>query len=257
MASNFTSDDRVEGRESRPERIASILRQRIATHDLAVGARLPSENALASHFGVSRAAVREAIARLKVEGLVETRQGSGAFVRSPETGGASPADGLTRASLDSLLDLIEVRRVTEAEMAARAAVMRSEQQMQAIDAALDRLSLAEQSGGDGVAEDRAFHTSIANASGNIYWRKLIDAFARHISIAMSVTRCNEGLSREFAQQVAIEHRELRDAIAARDPDRARAAATRHMEMSAQRTLSADRDFWSKGGAPVVKLPHAR
>lgn len=244
------------GRESRPQRIASILRQRIVTHELTPGTRLPSENALAAHFGVSRAAIREAIARLKVEGLIETRQGSGAYVQSPGSDGDSSIDGLTRASLDSLLDLIEVRRVTESEMAARAAIERTEKQLQAIDKALERLKIAEKEGRDGVAEDRAFHAAIAIASGNLYWKKLFETFSRHIGVAMSATRGNEALRRDFSQQVAQEHAEVRDAIAARDPERARAAANRHMQMSAARTLSADRNFWRKEGASIVNLPQA-
>lgn len=244
-------------RSSQPERIAGILRARITTHELAVGARLPSENSMASHFGVSRAVVREAIARLKVEGLIETLQGSGAYVRSPRGEGEAQIDGLTRASVESLLDLIEVRRVTEGEMAARAATHRTEQQMAAIDTALKAIDTATEAGQSGVAEDQAFHACIASASGNVYWRKLVDAFARHVHVAISVTRGNEALRHDFAQQVAEEHRDVRDAIAARDPDRARSAAMRHMEMSAQRTLNADRDFWRTAGARVTKLSQTR
>jgi DNA-binding FadR family transcriptional regulator len=242
---------------SRPERIAGILRQRITDHELEAGSRLPSENALAEHFGVSRAVIREAIQRLKVEGLVETLQGSGAYVRSPDAGDAN-IDRLTRASLDSLLDLLEVRRETEGAIAARAAARRTDQQMAAIDAALEALVVAEQAGRNGAGEDRAFHTSIAAASGNIYWLKLYQALAPQIQVGMSVTRGNEALRQDFWAQVEAEHRAIRDAIADRDPERSRAAAIRHMEMSSERTMSADRDFWRQAaGAKVTKLPKAK
>jgi DNA-binding FadR family transcriptional regulator len=262
MTNSFRRDDETERhsavvvQRSRPEMLAGILRKRIEDHELHVGARLPAEKALAAHFGVSRAVVREAVQRLKAEGLIETMQGSGAYVRSPDQMSDTQVDRMTRASVESLLDLIEVRRVTEAAMAARAAERRTDQQMAGIDAALAALTSAENSGMDGVAEDRAFHASIAVASGNIYWRKLIDAFARHVEVAMSVTRGNEALRRDFSLQMAAEHQALRDAVADRDPERARAAASHHMEMSAERTLSADREFWRQAGADVKRLPKA-
>lgn len=241
--------------ESRPERIAGVLRQRITAHELTPGTRLPSENSLAAHFGVSRAAIREAIARLKVEGLVETVQGSGAYVRSPDA--PEPISGVTKASLDLLMDLIEVRRVTEPEIAARAATQRTDAQLVAIDQALDQMREAERNGLDGVGADFAFHTAIAAASGNVYWQKLLETFAKPILVGLSVTRGNEASRNDYAQQAAEEHAELRDAIAARDPERARTAARKHMDMAAERTLNADRDYWRKGGASIVNLPRAR
>lgn len=240
--------------ESRPERIAGVLRQRISTHELAAGARLPSENSLAAHFGVSRAVIREAIARLKVEGLVETIQGSGAFVRAP---GGADMSGVTKASLDLLIDLIEVRRTTEPEIAARAAARHTASQLAAIDRALTQMRDAEQAGRDGVAEDYAFHAAIAAASGNVYWQKLIESLAKPMMVGLSVTRGNEASRRDYAQQADQEHVQLRDAIASRDPEAARAAARAHMEMAAERTLNADREYWRKGGASIHKLPRIR
>jgi len=242
---------------SRPERIAQILQSRITGHELAAGSRLPSEKALATHFGVSRAAVREAIARLKSEGLVETLQGSGTYVRALQGSRQDHVDSLTRSSVESLLALIDVRRVTEAEIAARAAALRTNQQMTALDRAFQRLIEVEAEGGDGVAEDRAFHACIADASGNVYWRELTAVFSKHIAVAIAVTRVNEAMRRDFSVQVAAEHRELRDAILASDPERARAAAILHMKNAADRILTADRSFWKTDGARVVNLPPSR
>ncbi len=67
--------------ELRSERVARLLCEQISHHDLQPGDRLPSENALATHFGVSRPVIREAIAMLKADGLLETFQGSGAYIR--------------------------------------------------------------------------------------------------------------------------------------------------------------------------------
>lgn len=245
----------IAGAGSRPERIAAALRARIEGHDLGAGDRLPPEKELAAHFGVSRAAVREAIARLKVEGLVETRQGSGAFVLGPREIPLQ-ADSLTRASVDSFLDLIHVRRAIEGEMAADAAVNHGRREMLAIDRALERLKVAEKAGRDGVKEDRDFHAAVAAATGNSYWMSLFETLTSHIEVGISVTRSNEAMRRDFAEQVAREHIEIRDGIAAHDPERARKAAIAHMEMAAKRTKSADRDFWQHGGASIVRLARA-
>lgn len=61
--------------------VASLLRERIAAGDLAPGAQLDSDRALAEHFGVARLTVRQAIDLLRVEGLLVSHQGSGTFVR--------------------------------------------------------------------------------------------------------------------------------------------------------------------------------
>lgn len=239
--------------ERRPARVARLLAESIAHHDLQPGARLPSEHALATHFGVSRPVVREAIAMLKVEGLVETLQGSGAFVRAPEAAPDDGLDGLTRASVDSLLDLIAVRRVVEGEIAARAAATRSASQLAAIDVALERLRRADAEGRSGVAEDQAFHAAIAEGANSRYWRQVVDSLARPVAIAIGVTRLNEAMRRDFSAAVDLEHVALRDAIAAGDSEAARAAAARHMDGAGGRIRSADQDFWVKDGSRIVDL----
>ncbi len=249
----FNSSDHHSGRRS--QWIAGLMVEHIESHDLLPGAKLPSENALAQRFSVSRSVIREAIAMLRAEGRVETIQGSGAFVRLPDAGGPE-LDTLTRSSVKSLIDLIGVRRVVESEIAAIAAEERTRETMAAIDRALDRLRRAQDAGALGVIEDRAFHASIADACGNDYWRKVVQTLARPIEVAIGVTRSNEALSGDFVRAVDEEHGAIRDAIAAGDPEQARVAAVRHMECSTQRILSADRAFWSAGGGGISRLNQA-
>jgi DNA-binding FadR family transcriptional regulator len=233
--------------------VARLLCEQISHHDLKPGDRLPSENALAAHFGVSRPVVREAIAMLKADGLLETFQGSGAYIRVPDDQAVNGLDTLTRASVSSLLDLIDVRRVIEGEIAAKAAERRSSGQLAAIDKALTRLRRVQTAGQSGVAEDLGFHQAIADACGNAYWRRILDTLSKQIEIAIGVTRTNEALRHDFYIAVDEEHTALRDAIAAQDIEGARAAATRHMAQSADRVLSADKDFWAGSGAKVAAL----
>ena len=115
------------------------------------------------------------------------------------------------------------------------------------------LCRAQDAGALGVIEDRTFHASIADACANDYWRKVVQTLARPIEVAIGVTRSNEALSGDLVRAVDEEHGAIRDAIAAGDPEQARAAAVRHMECSTQRILNADRAFWSAGGGGISRL----
>lgn len=229
-------------------RVASMLTRKIRDEQLPAGTRLPTENAMAQHFGVSRTVIREAIMTLKAEGMVETRQGLGAFVRVPANEEAAfHVDPLTRESKDNLLGLIEVRRGIEAEIAALAAVRRSEAQIAEIRDAWLQIEKAVAAGGDGVEEDVRFHLAIAHATGNAYWVKLVEMFAPQLKVAVSVTRANEARRDDYAQNVRDEHEKIVAAIAAGDPSAARAMAIEHMGRAAERVSTADHEFWVKGG----------
>lgn len=239
-------------------RVAEQLRDKIRADHLAPGARLPSEQAMARHFGVSRTVIREAIARLKVDGLLETRKGSGAFVRDPGPHRLTDSDDpATEASIQSLLNLIEVRRGMEAEIAALAALRRTPAQLAEIDYALRRIEEAVAAGADGVEEDARFHRTIAAATSNPHWVKLVDTFTWPIQSAVRVTRANEARREDFSHQVQMEHRKIVEAIAAGDPDLARAAAAEHMAQAAQRVRAADREFWRSKGGEFVRQLHCR
>ena len=234
-------------------RVAEQLLDKIRGDDLAPGTRLPSEMAMAKHFGVSRTVVREAIARLKAEGLLETRRGSGAFLRATDGPQAvAGEDRMTEESVEALLNLIEVRRGVESEVAALAAVRRTPGQLAEIEHALRRIDEAVAAGGDGVEADTRLHQCIAAVTGNPYWVQIIEMFSQHVRSAVRVTRANEARREDFARQVKVEHEQIVSAIAARDPDLARAAATQHMENAAQRVRAADRDFWRGEGGELAR-----
>jgi DNA-binding FadR family transcriptional regulator len=233
-------------------RVAEMLLNKIRVDDLAPGMRLPSEQAMALHFGVSRTVVREAIALLKAEGLLETRKGSGAFVRKPELPYGASSDRLTEQSIQSLLNLIEVRRGLESEIAALAAVRRTPGQLAEIEYAVRRIEEAVAAGHDGVEEDARFHLCIAEATGNPYWMRFVEMFAQPIRSAVKVTRANEARREDFSRQVLTEHEKIVSAIAAGDAELARAAAAEHMEHAARRVREADREFWRGSGGELAR-----
>ena len=233
-------------------RVAGKLREKIRVDALPVGTRLPSEQAMALHFGVSRSVVREALALLKDEGMLSTRKGSGAFICKVDGEPALMEDELTEQSIQSLLNLIEVRRGLEAEIAALAALRRTPGQLADIEHCLRRLEDAVAAGETGVEEDVRFHLSIAEATGNPYWVKFVGMFAQPTRSAVKVTRANEARRMDFSSQVREEHERIVSAIGAGDPALARAAATEHMVHAAERVRQADRDFWRGDGGELAR-----
>ncbi|WP_454721153.1 MULTISPECIES: FadR/GntR family transcriptional regulator [Cupriavidus] len=214
--------------------VAEQLLEKINGGAFARGDKLPTEAVLSEEFGVSRTVIREAIARLRHEGVVESRQGSGVFVT--EQAGIQPLriDYTDTATLESVLQIVDLRRAIEAEVAAQAARGRTDASMAAIDAALARIDAEEAAGGDGVAADVAFHRAIAKATGNPYFLKTLAFLSQYLETATRVTRTNEARRADFSRQVREEHQSIVAAIRAGDALAARNAAQTHMYNAARR-----------------------
>ena len=239
------------------EQLAEALAGGIREGQLQPGQRLPTEAALVERFGVSRTVVREALSRLKTLGLIETRQGSGAYVsRQPEPEAAPAPSGAPLVlapdgSVEAVLQMVEVRRALEAEAAALAAARITPQTLAPIRQALDALDAAVAAGGDGVAEDMAFHNAIARASGNPFLLATLAYLSQFLTGAMRVTRANEATRADMTQAVRREHRSLADAIEAGDVVAARFAGSQHMINAAQRIGQADPAFWTAKGLALA------
>ncbi|WP_088282189.1 FadR/GntR family transcriptional regulator [Ideonella sp. A 288] len=230
------------------DRIAAELAQRVRAGAYPVASRLPTEVALAAHYGVSRTVIREVIARLKSQGLVDSRQGSGTVVLDARSSDAFRVLAATRDDPAlGVLRILELRRGVEAEMAALAAQRRSAADVKAIARALQAIDDAVQRGGDGVAEDLAFHLAIASASRNPLYSDLLGLLTRALHDAIHVTRRNEARRADLAAQVRAEHQALCEAIRVRDPVAARVAAYGHLLNTAARLRKAGRAFWA--GSP--------
>lgn len=239
--------DRLTVVGSLADRVTEALTLLVRGSDFPPGARLPSEKEMASRFGVSRTVMREAISRLKSEGLVESRQGVGIFVRDAKLEGAFRIDRGVVDSVRSVLQIVELRKALEAEIAALAAERCTKAQLAAIQRALKQIDKSVSTGTDGVDADMAFHGCIAQATGNPHFVALVKFIGPFLRDAMQVTRAYEAGSDEMLQQVKQEHQAIVDAIAARDAVAARAAARGHMENAMRRLSSADHEFWSGAG----------
>lgn len=218
--------------------IAQQLLKQIEKGAFTRNGKLPTEAVLAQEFGVSRTVIREAISRLKNEGVVEPRQGSGVFI--VERVGIRPLriDYAEAVEAGSVPHILALRRAIEAEVAAEAAMRRTDADMVAIDAALAKIDAAVADGEDGVAEDVAFHRAIATASGNPYFLKTLTFLNQYLEAGTVVTRRNEALRADFSRQVRDEHAAIVAAIRAGDPMAAHTAARTHMINAARRLAEA-------------------
>jgi GntR family transcriptional repressor for pyruvate dehydrogenase complex len=221
------------------DRVASVLRERVLGGGLAPGAQLHSEAAMATSFGVSRPVVREAIARLKSEGLLDSRQGKGVFVHTDAMMRPLKIGAAAGNSLRTVLEIVELRRAIEAEAAALAALRRSPGDVEKMRRALADLDAAVVAGRDGVPEDVHFHRTIAEATGNEQFLAVLQFLGQYLLGATRVTRANEATREDFARQVREEHRAVLLAIEKKSPSEARKAAARHMNGAERRMRAID------------------
>ena len=210
------------------DRLAASLIAQIDSGALRPGDRLPSEAQLSLHHGVSRSVVREAVQRIKSRGQLLSRQGSGVFVAPVPAHRPLAFDPSVLESMQAVVQVVELRRVLEGEMAALAAERSTRVQQAGLKRALKAIDAAMAAGLEGVDEDMAFHRAIGEATGNPQFGRLLAFLEQYLREAMRVTKGNEARRDDFLRQVRDEHRAIVAAIEARDPARARAAAVGHL-----------------------------
>lgn len=234
------------------DQVTRLLAEQLRSGIYPVNARLPTEKSMGEELGVSRTVVREAISRLKSEGLVETRQGSGTVVLDPASSASFRLSVNDENPAGGILRIIELRCGIEAQMAALAAERRTAADLLEIKRALKAIDVAVASGGDGVKEDLAFHMAVSRAAKNPYFGELLGLLTRAIEDAIRVTRSNEARRADMADEVRSEHKAICVAIAEKDPVAARIAAFTHMESTINRIKMADADFWTKEKRKTAK-----
>lgn len=213
------------------EEVSTELEARIQRGDYAPSAQLPTEKVLAETFGVSRAVIREAIARLKADGLIETRQGSGAFVT------ANPKSlnfRLPAGGESGLLHIFELRTMIEATVADLAARRRTDEDVAAMRACLERMDNALAAEQDGSEADDDFHLAIAAATHNQYVLRLAEFLGRQFSESRRMAWVDHPRGMESPREAQREHQALLEAIAAGDPAASRQAAHVHLRGAAER-----------------------
>ena len=210
--------------------IAEQLRTLMTAGEFTPGGRLPAERDLARQLGVSRPSVREALIALEVEGWVEVRTGSGVYVLE-RRGRSRSDDPKVPPGEWGPLELIRARRVIEGEIASLAATQAKRKHIQAIRDAIDFMQEDADRGVAPLAGDRAFHTAVADACGNVVLLETVQTFwdARHGPL---FERLGDYFETVPAWRMAItEHKAVLEAIQARDAQGARAAMQTHLDKS--------------------------
>jgi GntR family transcriptional repressor for pyruvate dehydrogenase complex len=220
------------------DQVTEVLRDNVMNGVWSVGEMLPSETTLADTLDVSRTVIREAVSRLKAEGMLSSRQGRGAFVASdrPRMGFAIADQDVE--SLRKLSQILELRMGLEIEAAAIAALRITDGARAEISAAAEAYERASGTPEvvEGVRTDLRFHRAICDATGNDYYLGLFNylgASLRETILAGRLQALKRGSS---SRDPVREHRLIADAIIAGDSAQARESMRAHLELSSKRLL---------------------
>lgn len=213
---NLKSNDRLY------QDLARSLLEELASGKYPVGTRLPAERDLALRYDVSRPTVREAIIALEVQGLVEVRIGSGAYVRRLPGEEDRPGFNVTA------FELTEARLLFEGEAAALAATQVTDQDVAEIAQLVERIAEENQDPNGTETADREFHLAIARATRNVAVYNAIEHLWDLRATSPEAALLHEKARHAQIKPVVEEHSAVLEALRARDPNAARAAMRAHL-----------------------------
>jgi len=208
------------------EAVIERVRSLIISGRLVPGERLPAEAELSVELGVSRSSLREAVRGLVTAGVLDVRRGDGTYVTSltPDLLLTGIGAAVELMQEDSILDLLESRRLIEPSVTALAAVRADADHLREIRAHLDLMADAP-AHEDLIRHDTDFHAAVARSSRNPVLASLLTG----ISSDTVRTRVWRGIIDADADQRTLdEHRTIFAAIQARDARLAEAAALVHV-----------------------------
>ena len=211
------------GAERIYQRLARQIFDELADGKYKVGDRLPAERDLALEYNVSRPAVREAMIALEVQGLIEVKVGSGAYVKRMPGSEDQPGFHATA------FELTEARLLFEGEAAALAASQITLEELDQLDRIVDRMAEDNRRPDFSDAADRDFHLLIARASRN---HVILDTIERLWEMRSTSPECallHEKARDADVRPVVDEHVAIAAALRAGDPAAARKAMRDHLK----------------------------
>jgi len=195
------------------KKIYEILKEQITNEELKPGERLLDDQ-LASMFGVSRTPVREALARLATEGLVEIVPRGGVYVKK-----------LTREDIE---DIYEIRKVLEALAARKAATLITDREIKKLDALFEKVRGSTEKDCKAFIDlDVKLHDTILKSCHN----KKLTSIMDNLYTLIHVFRVRVGKSKQKAKKAFEEHEAIFEAIKMRDAQKAERAMMEHIEKS--------------------------
>lgn len=212
------------------EHLVTQITEQIVSGQIAPGSALPTEPELCASFDVSRTVVREAVRVLASKGLIEVKHGSGMRVLQPEQWNLlDPQILFGRVRQDSnatlLVEMLEVRRIIETEVAGMAADRRNSADMTRLRELLAQLEASMGDPDEYTRLDYEFHEAVLSAARNRLLAETLRPLAEVIREARLIT--NRGVRSLAASQRG--HAEICEAILAGDAAAARDAMRRHIQ----------------------------
>ncbi|RWR27085.1 FadR family transcriptional regulator [Sinirhodobacter populi] len=231
---------KIRKRMTLADQLYGQILEQIVSGTLQQGDKLPSENQICTAFGVSRPVVREALRRLQDDGLIEARRGVGSFVRR------RPPQGLiqfaTADTVSGLMRALEARMSFEAAAARFAAMRAGQRDISRLRIALAELEERMRRRLPASDADFNFHIAVAEASKNEVFVILLQSVREAIESAMNVAQgLTRGGTENRIQRVMQEHRQIYEAIVARDPDAAGLNMAHHLLQARQRVTDNARE----------------
>jgi GntR family transcriptional repressor for pyruvate dehydrogenase complex len=215
------------GREPRlSDKVTEAILETIASNQLKPGDLLPTERQLGEQFGVSRTVIREAVRALRAKGMLEVKGGSGVRIVAVDEG--TVRESMRHFVKGSELDYTkvdEVRRVLEVAAAGLAAERATAEDIARINETIEQMDNSCEDIEKTVQFDIAFHRALATSTHNELFLVLHDSMGEML---LEVRRRNLARGAERRRLVVEMHRRIRDAVAAHDPDAARAAMVDHL-----------------------------
>lgn len=205
------------------EQVEEQLYDYITKLPMQPGDRLPNEFKLAEKFGVGRSTVREAVKLLVSRNVLETKRGSGTYVKEIVP---SDLDPLNLRSVEDkvalAMDLVDLRLILEPGIAELAAYNATKEEIETLTALCDSVEYKIKNNLYYIQDDIDFHTYIAKCSKNKVVAQIISIIETAVLMFVNITH------RKLTQETIITHRAITEAIAEHDPIGARSAMTMHI-----------------------------
>ena len=244
MTDDGLSLRRVSGAQSRSSDLVRMLSEDIRSGRIKPGDRLPTEQEIVRRTGVSRTVVREAVAALRAEGLVITRQGVGAFVTSAPGQGMFKIASEETTSVERVLQILELRVGLEVEAAGLAAQRADAPAIAEIDERHQEFLEGAKRGELIIGADYGFHKAICEATGNAFFARILSSLGQIViprqNRASAIPTLEERT--EYLTMVAGEHGAILDAIRKHDDVSARTAMRNHLTQSFERYRALAQEF---------------
>ena len=206
------------------QQVAATIERAIADGQYQPGQRLASERDLAEEFGVSRPTVRRAVIALEMRGLLESRQGSGVYVRRTSAVAPAPPRDLDIGAFDQA----EARRLFEGEVAALAATLITDEELAYLESLVAEMNNEKATKEQSELADRQFHTTIARATRN---SAIVRVVENTWDLRYKSPLCMQMLerAREVRRRpLKDEHQDIIESLRTRDPKAARTAMQAHL-----------------------------